>query len=757
MNDFKKSILKMKAYCQRTKRPPFFWGVTLYTVLIMSACTSSRKITSVDKTSREFAPNVVFHTMKKVANWQLDSIRDKGWRHAKRSWTNGALYAGLLAFARLANDSSYYAFMKRVGDQFDWQLEKGKNRYMADFYCVGQMYCGIYDVYRNPQMIADLKLLTDTLIARPHTESLLWKNGIQRREWAWCDALFMGPPSLAMLANVTGERKYMDLVDSLWWKTADYLYDPEEHLYFRDGSFLHKKEKNGKKVFWSRGNGWVMGGLVRVIQNMPKDYYDRGRWIKLYQDMAAKIATLQQPDGTWHASLLDPEAYPSKETSGTTFYCYALAWGINHGLLQEKRYAPVVWKAWKALLGCLHPNGKLGYVQYIAGSPGKVSYDDTEVYAVGAFLLAGSEVIKMGMEDQPGLAWVALSNGSAEVRDYEMAEIPLQEFSGKAKGFYKHSFRVSDAITGKQLPCQLIYHGYKKPQSLIFPVSLMPGTTHFYTIRKGASEKFTPQTYGRFVPERLDDYAWENDRIAFRMYGPALQKTGDISSGIDVWAKNTDSLVINKWYKTADYHRNHGEGLDAYDVGASLGDGATAPYVNNKLWQAKNYITHATLDNGPLRTTFRLTYAPFDVAGEPVTETRIISLDAGSQLNKVEDQYEWRGNSMPIAIGIAMHGNHGLKCFDTAHHVMGLWEVLGNKKNGMVGLGVVVPGDHQVAMKTAQDHLLAVTEYKKGYPFVYYQGAGWQKSGHFPNAQAWFDYLKSFSQRLQSPLKIEVE
>jgi rhamnogalacturonyl hydrolase YesR len=208
----------------------------------------------------------------------------------------------------------------------------------------------------------------------------------------------MGPPSLAMLAHVTGEQKYLDLVDSLWWKTTDYLYDPEEHLYFRDGSFLHKKEKNGKKIFWSRGNGWVMGGLVRILQNMPIDYPDRSRWIKLYKDMAARIASLQQPDGTWHASLLDPADYPSKETSGTTFYCYALAWGINHGILKKKKYSPVVWKAWKALVDCLHPNGMLGYVQYIGGAPGKVSYDDTEVYAVGAFLLAGSGIFKMANE-----------------------------------------------------------------------------------------------------------------------------------------------------------------------------------------------------------------------------------------------------------------------------------------------------------------------------------------------------------------------
>jgi rhamnogalacturonyl hydrolase YesR len=205
----------------------------------------------------------------------------------------------------------------------------------------------------------------------------------------------MGPPTLAMLAKVTHEHKYMDLVDSLWWKTTNYLYDPTEHLYYRDSRYFDQREKNGEKVFWSRGNGWVIGGLVRVLENMPQNYPDRSRWIRLFQDMAAKISSLQQPDGTWHASLLDPASYPVKETSGSGFYCYALAWGINHHMLDAKKYTPVVWKAWDALVSCVHPGGMLGYAQPIGADPQKVNYDDTEVYAVGAFLLSGSELIRM--------------------------------------------------------------------------------------------------------------------------------------------------------------------------------------------------------------------------------------------------------------------------------------------------------------------------------------------------------------------------
>ncbi len=370
-------------------------GTALFILLFSLSCSVVRPRAGSHSEKVLHSHQAVFNMMQKVADWQINSIVENGWRHPERNWTNGALYTGLIAYAKLAQDSSYFNFMKKIGDKFDWQIVSGKARYFADNYCVGQMYCAMYERFHNPEMIADLTTLADTLINRPHTVSLKWENNIHLREWAWCDALFMGPPSLAMLSKVTHEKKYMDLVDKLWWKTTDFLYDPKEALFYRDGRYFDKMEKNGQKVFWSRGNGWVMGGLVRVLQSMPDDYPNRGRWLKLYKDMAVKIVLLQQADGTWHASLLDPQSYPVKETSGSGFFCYALAWGVNHGLLNKKKYAPVVWKAWDGLVNCVHPNGMLGYAQQIGADPQKVNYDDTEVYAVGAFLLAGSEVIKM--------------------------------------------------------------------------------------------------------------------------------------------------------------------------------------------------------------------------------------------------------------------------------------------------------------------------------------------------------------------------
>jgi rhamnogalacturonyl hydrolase YesR len=298
-----------------------------------------------------------------------------------------------MALYQTSHNSIYLNEMKIIGDSLKWNT--GPNRFMADDYCVAQMYSQVYGVYKQPVMIERFKGLADSIIAMPHTESLEWKNNIASHEWAWCDALFMGPPALAYLSTATGDKKYLDISVKLWDKTTDYLFDKEENLYYRDSRFFTQKEKNGKKVFWSRGNGWVMGGLVRVLENMPTDYPDRPRFVELYKKMAAKIASLQNADGTWHAALLDPASYPVKEASGTGFYCYAIAYGINNGLLPYKQYHKTVEKAWTALMGCVQENGKLGYVQQIGEKPEKVTAEDTEVYGVGAFLLAGSEMAKL--------------------------------------------------------------------------------------------------------------------------------------------------------------------------------------------------------------------------------------------------------------------------------------------------------------------------------------------------------------------------
>ena len=368
--------------------------VLSFSLLILLPLFSGKLFASPsgDDLPKKIKAKSVKRVMEKVADWQLNTWKEKGSKYRWYDWTNAAGFTGLFALSNISGNKQYTQTLLEKGDSLGW--ETGPRRFHADDYCVGQTFSLLYTKYKEEKMIANFRRLADSIIAAPHSESLEWKNNITNREWAWCDALFMGPTALSYLSTVTGQQKYLDIASKLWWKTTDYLHDNTEHLYSRDGSYLDKKEKNGAKVFWSRGNGWVFAGLVRMLDNIPENYPDRKRFISLYKDMAEKVASIQQPDGSWHASLLDPASYPIREMSGTGFYCYGLMWGINNGLLDSKKYWPVIEKAWQVLVSSVQENGMLGYIQPIGAAPDKVDANSTEIYGVGSFLLAGSELYK---------------------------------------------------------------------------------------------------------------------------------------------------------------------------------------------------------------------------------------------------------------------------------------------------------------------------------------------------------------------------
>ncbi|MDR2980765.1 MAG: glycoside hydrolase family 88 protein [Puniceicoccales bacterium] len=329
----------------------------------------------------------VLTTMEAVADWQLEHPS----RHSKTDWTQGAGYAGIMALSRISADSRYEQAMLKMGETNEWKL--GKRVYHADDHCVAQTYLELYAKYKKPEMIAPTK--ERFIIANPKTSNLVHKGASAGHRWTWCDALFMAPPAFAKLWQATGDEKYLAFMDSEWKVTSDYLYDKEEHLYYRDDRYFEKREPNGKKVFWSRGNGWVMGGLARVLEILPKDNKYRPFYETQYKDMAAKILSIQRPSGFWSTSLLDPDRISQNETSGTGFFCYALAWGINQGLLEKDKYLPAVKKSWDALVSCVDKDGKLTHVQPIAADPYKFPADRTEIYGVGAFLLSGAEIYKL--------------------------------------------------------------------------------------------------------------------------------------------------------------------------------------------------------------------------------------------------------------------------------------------------------------------------------------------------------------------------
>lgn len=338
--------------------------------------------------------------MKRVADWQLANPS----KHSPDDWTQGAGYAGLMALAELSPDSKYRDAMVAMGEKNQWRL--GKRKFHADDHTVGQTYVELFFQTRAERMIAPMRAQFDDILAHPSdAPSLDFRLPKHKSQelWSWCDALFMSPPAWLRLAKATGDQRYRDFAVSEWWRTSDYLYDTNEHLYFRDSTYFNKREANGRKVFWSRGNGWVMGGLVRSLQYLAKDDPARPRFEQQFKEMAAAVLKCQQTDGLWRASLLDPASYPLKETSGSGFFTYALAWGVNQGLLDKATYAPAVRKAWSALVECVAADGKLTHVQPIGADPRKFAAESTEIYGVGAFLLAGSEMFKLSPNDQsPG-------------------------------------------------------------------------------------------------------------------------------------------------------------------------------------------------------------------------------------------------------------------------------------------------------------------------------------------------------------------
>lgn len=698
-------------------------------------------------------PDSIFHIMKKTADWQWKDLQENGWKTPKTDWTNAAMYTGMFAWAKIANDNTYYNHLIKVGEDNKWGL--GPERFFADDYCVGQTYSQLYQLYKNPNYIAKFKDRVDTIVTLPHTESLLWVNEIYNREWAWCDALFMGPPALGYLTQATGNSQYLNTASKLWWKSSEYLYDNEEYLFYRDSRYFDKKEKNGAKVFWSRGNGWVMGGLVRILEVMPQSHPDRKKFEKQYKEMSKRIASLQQQDGSWHASLLDPESFPAKETSGTGFYAYALTWGVNNGLLNYEDYKNVIQKSWTALVTSVHPNGKLGFVQAQGRDPQNVTYNDTDVYGVGAFLLAGSEVLKMELNRLPGLL-VSTKNTLPITRMAQTVEVSWKAIVKKNNKISPNNVIVEDVISGKQIPSQLIYNGNQKPQTLIFQTDIAEGTELYFIVKEGKKESYTSKVYGRQVPERFDDFAWENDKVAFRMYGAALDKRSDNAKGIDIWAKKTTNLVIDKWYKQNDYHVDHGEGVDAYHVGMTLGAGNSAPYLEGKFIFPGNYSKYKLIDEGPIRITFQLIYENWNVNGQQVSQSKTISLDAGSNINKITDDYKFNSSQLIIAAGLTKHKNDGSLKIDNLNNFLSYWDKADGKvDNGMMGVGALFPAIQNIKLVEETNHLLGLKTLKKGESFTYYQGGAWNRSGFFNDETDWLKYLENYSKGLQNPLVVK--
>lgn len=601
-------------------------------------------------------PAAVLPVLRRVADWQ---IANPG-RHATTDWTQGAMFTGLMALADLTGESKYRDALVQIAETNAWK--PGRRRYHADDHVVGQTYLELYRDAQDPKMLGPIRDQFDAILASPATNAFGSGKKVGDRWW-WCDALFMAPPALARLAYVTGEPKYLEFMNREWWDTTAYLYDQEEHLYFRDDRYFTQREANGRKIFWSRGNGWVMGGTVRVLQYLPLKHPDRPKYLQLFKDMAEAVRKAQQADGLWRASLLDPDAFPAKETSGSGFFTYALAWGINEGHLDRAAYEPVVRKAWAPLVECVNPDGKLTHVQPIGADPKKFDPGHTDVYGVGAFLLAGTEMYRLD--------------------------------------------------GGRPLP----------------------------------------RAFARFVPERSDDFAWENDLVAFRAYGPAL-RPGAEDSGVDCWLKRVAHPVINRWYLGnylgRSYHEDHGEGFDPYHVGRSRGVGGTALWVDGKLVISDTFRTWKVLANDPKEAVFELTYQ-YTLGGRTIDETRRFTIRPGEQLYRCEARFSEKGaplKDLEVAIGVTTHDGKAAATLAKDKGWVACWEDV--PKAGPLGTAAALaPGRITEVREVKSDKpdeshalLLARTDAEGRVAFA--AGFAWARAGAIRTPEAWTAYLDEF-------------
>ena len=322
----------------------------------------------------------VLDVMTRASDWQIANLPEG----EPRDWIYAVFWAGLMASYRTTGESRFADRATGWAEANNWNL--GPELRNADDQCAGQTYVELYEVDPQPERIGPTQETLDQMVADPHPG---------RVDWWWCDALFMAPPVFARLASVTGNGAYTDLMSAMWWDTTDFLLNPAENLFYRDCRYFKSTCPNGATMFWSRGNAWVIAGLVRVLQYLPVDHPDRPRFIDLLQAMAQRLVGLQRPNGYWASCLTDADDYPWPETSGTAGFTYALAWGINEGILDPDQYLEAVLAGWNALVNAVDADGRLGWVQLVGSEPDISHETDTEPYGVGLLLLAGSEVFRL--------------------------------------------------------------------------------------------------------------------------------------------------------------------------------------------------------------------------------------------------------------------------------------------------------------------------------------------------------------------------
>jgi hypothetical protein len=339
---------------------------------------------------------------------------------------------------------------------------------------------------------------------------------------------------------------------------------------------------------------------------------------------------------------------------------------------------------------------------------------------------------------------LTISNTSKVMFAQKVIEIPWKIISQKWPGVDTSQLIVIDPITKKQIIYQFDLNAANEVQNVLVQLNIGPNQSKQLLFSYGKKVQFNPKTYGRYIPERKDDFAWENDKIAFRMYGKELEKTPkEMGYGMDVWVKRTDRMILNERYKRGEYHIDHGDGMDYYHVGFSLGAGSMMPFYNDSIYYSKNYVNYKVINNGPLRTTFQLFYDAWPIGSNNISAVKTITLDAGSQFNKITVNYLGvKDATFPVIAGLIEREGKGVKYADEMNGIMTYWEPM-HGVDGTTGVACIFPSAIQ-RITEYKGQMVAMSNTDQNHSITYYAGAVWDKAGFISNADQWNNYAKHY-------------
>jgi unsaturated rhamnogalacturonyl hydrolase len=378
------------AWTPRSNRSVLFGALAVVSTQPLFAQPEEVRVSSSRLDARQITT-----TIRQVGDWQLTHPVE----FDPRYWAIAPLYDGLIDASLATKDPRYLAAVIRAGNRIGYEL--GSRRYHADGHAAGHAWLRIYEMMepKRPQILSRIREQFDEIAANPLSDELTFgaepPDGRRVTDrWTWADSLYMAPPTLALLAKVTEDDRYLRFVDTEFAFAYDALFDPGDRLFYRDARFVEQRTPSGAKVFWSRGNGWVYAGLALFLDSLPQEYPTRSFYVALFEQMSEAILAAQQPQGYWYPSLKDPTHVPIPETSSTALFVLGLAWGVHKGLIDEATYWPAVERGWNAIAAHVGADGAVRSVQPPAREPKPFARDSHVAYGTGAVLMAGAQILR---------------------------------------------------------------------------------------------------------------------------------------------------------------------------------------------------------------------------------------------------------------------------------------------------------------------------------------------------------------------------